>query len=144
MIREAVHDDIPHLVVMGTHFIRSTNYAGQIGENPDALFDLMLRLIEADSATILVMDVEPSMPKGMIGAHVFKHPMSLEIFGSELFWWVEPECRGHGLTLLRHGEDWMRAAGATKIEGTAPDDRTAMAFERLGYQKLETHYLKVL
>lgn len=144
MIREAVRADIPHLVVMGLRFIRSTGYKGQLGEDPDALFDFMMRLIDADTAAILVTASDQSGPYGMIGVHIFQHPMSHEIFGNELFWWVEPGHRGDGLKLLHAGEDWMLSAGAHKIEATAPDDRTGKALERLGYKKFETHYLKVI
>lgn len=142
MIREAVRADIPHLVVMGLRFVRSSSYAEQIGENPDALFDLMLKLIESPEAVIFISGED--RPFGMIGAHLYRHPMSGEITASELFWWVEPEHRGEGVILYRKMEEWARENAATKIQMIAPDDRTERAYCALGFHKLETHYQKAL
>lgn len=142
MIREAVLDDIPHLVVMGLHFIRSSDYAGHLDENPDALFDTMLRLIESEDALLLVEDT--GNPTGMLGAVLFSHPLSHQRFFSELFWWVEPEHRGNGLALLRAAEEWAAERGASHSIMISPDDRVSRLYETLGYAKLETHYIRLL
>lgn len=142
MIREADHDDIPDLVVMGLRFIRSSSYAGQIGENPDALFDIMLRFIDDDDAILLVQG--EGKPEGMIGGLVYSHPLSHQIFFSELFWWVEPEHRGNGLELPRQAEAWGKSAGATHSIMISPNDKTSRVYEALGYSRLETHYIKAL
>lgn len=142
MIRGALLPDIPRLVVMGVHFIQSTQYAGQIGENPDALFDMMLKLIEAENAVIFV-DGE-TQPIGMLGAHIFQHPMSGELVASELFWWVEPEHRGNGLALYRALEGWAEERGVHKIQMVAPDERTSRVYCALGFTKVEELYQKAL
>jgi GNAT superfamily N-acetyltransferase len=142
VIREAVHADIPHLVVMGRHFLHASKYADHIVENPDAMFDLLLRLIDAEDGVVFVSGDD--RPRGMIGAHLFKHPISGEIMVSELFWWVEPDHRGAGLPLMRALEDWARTRGAVKLQMVAPDDRTGRAYRGLGYTKLEEHFIKVL
>jgi GNAT superfamily N-acetyltransferase len=139
-IREAVRADIPHLVVMGLHFVRSGDYAGHLDENPDALFDTMLRLIESGDALLLVQGEDK--PTGMIGALIFSHPLSHQTFFSELFWWVEPDHRGNGLALLRMAEKWATARGASHSIMISPDERVSRVYETLGYSLLETHYVK--
>lgn len=142
MIREAVLDDIPSLTVMGLHFIRSDEYAGHLEENPDALFDIMLRLIESEDAILLVQGEDK--PVGMLGAIIYRHPLTWQTFFNELFWWIEPDYRGNGLALLRRAEDWARECGATHSIMISPNDRTSRLYETLGYTQLETHFLKEL
>lgn len=140
--RQAVRSDIPHMTVMGVHFLRASQYASHIVENPDAMFDLLAKLIDAEDGVVFVSGED--RPQGMIGAHLFRHPISGEIMASELFWWVEPEHRGAGLPLLRALEAWARSRGAAKLQMIAPDDRTGRVYGALGYAKLETTFQKAL
>jgi GNAT superfamily N-acetyltransferase len=142
MIREAVLADIPHLVVTGLHFVRSSDYAGHLDENPDALFDTMFRLIGSEDAILLVQGEDK--PTGMLGGLIFSHPLSHQTFFSELFWWVEPDYRGNGLALLRMAEEWATERGASHSIMISPDDRVSRLYETLGYAKLETHYIRPL
>lgn len=141
-IREAVLDDIPHLVVMGLHFIRSYSSAGLIDENPDAIFDMMLSLVDSDQAVVFVAETEK--PIGMLGAHLVYHPMSSEFIATELFWWVEPGHRGNGIRLMRAFEDWARDKGAQKLHMTAPNEKTGRVYVSAGFRKLEESYQKDL
>ncbi len=138
-VREAVTDDLPWLVGMGLRFIRDSDYRHHVAENPGALARLMGRLMESGESVILVVG---DRPHGMIGMLLYDHPMSGEKFASELFWWIDPEQRGSGLRLLNSAERWAKEAGARRIQMIAPNDRTARAYEGLGYGKLETHYQK--
>lgn len=142
MVREAVRADIPRLILMGLHFIRSGSYGRHLDENPDALFDTMLRLIDSEDAILLVQGEDK--PTGMIGALVYRHPLSYQAFFSELFWWVEPEHRGNGLALKHHAEQWGKDRGAPHSIMVSPNDRVSRLYERLGYTKIETHYIKAL
>lgn len=142
MIREAVRDDIPHLVVMGLHFLRSGAYSGHLEENPDALFEIMLRLIESDDALLLVQD--DGKPVGMLGAIIYCHPLTWQVFFNEIFWWVEPDSRGDGIALEQAATEWAKQHGATKSIMVSPDDRVSRLYERRGYTKLETHYIKAI
>ena len=141
-IREATRDDIPHLVVMGLHFIRSSSYAGHLDENPGALFDTMLQLIDGEDALLLVEDT--GQPTGMLGALIFRHPLSHQSFFSELFWWVEPEHRGNGRALLNQAEQWGKDRGASHSMMISPNERVSRLYETLGYTKIEEHFIKAL
>ena len=140
MIREAVIADIPHLTVMGLHFVRSYSSSGLIEENPDAIFDMMLRLVESDQAVVLV--AEAKKPIGMLGAHLLHHPMSNEFIATELFWWVEPMHRGNGIKLMRAFEAWAKKKGARKLHMSAPNEKTGRIYTAAGFRKLEESYQK--
>ena len=138
MIREAVRDDIPHIVVMGLHFLRASEYTGKIRENPNAMFDLALKLIESDGAIIYLAG--DNRPTGMIGLHIYEHPMSGERLASELFWWVEPDHRGSGMDLLKAAERWAREYGCSGIQMISPNERVSRLYRARGYEKTEEHY----
>jgi GNAT superfamily N-acetyltransferase len=141
-IREAVLADIPHLVVMILHFIRSGEYGGHLDENPDVIFDTMLQLIESEDAILLVED--KGKPVGTLGGLLFRHPLSGQAFFSELFWWIEPGLRGNGRALPKQAEQWARERGATYSIMVSPEERVSRLYEKLGYTKLEEHYIKRL
>ena len=141
-IREATRADLPHIVVMGLHFLRASEYTGKIQENPDAMFDLALRLIESVDGIIFVDG--DAKPTGMIGLHLYQHPMSGEVITSELFWWVEPDHRGSGMDLLKAAERWAKEHGSSSIQMIAPNDRVSRIYKARGYEKTEEHYQKVI
>ena len=143
MIREATVDDVPSLVEMGARFIAETGYRNHIAINPRALANLMIGLIDAVSGVIFVSEKD-GKPVGMIGAHVYMHPMSLESVGAETFWWVEPEARGKGsgIRLLKKAEAWADERGAVRMQMVAPNERVAKVYSALGYTKIEEQYQK--
>ncbi len=143
MIRAADLDDIPRLVDMGRRFIEETEYRSAIGFNHHALAALMRKLIAMGDGAIFVL-TPAQTPVGMIGVHVFAHPLSGETFAAEVFWGVDPEWRGPGKTLVTIAEDWARGKGAVKMHMISPSDKVARAYRRLGYAKLEEHYQKDL
>lgn len=140
-VRPAVFEDVPWLIAMGTRFIRETEYRHHMAVDHATLSQLMASLMDNDEAIILVVG---ERPHGMIGMIIFDHPMSGEKFASELFWWTDPDQRGEGIKLLKAAERWAKEAGAVRIQMVAPNDRTAQAYERLGYSKIETHYQRGL
>ena len=143
MIREAVAADIPRLVEMGRRFIRESSYRGRIGINPNALRQLMGKMVGLPSGVVFVSEND-GKAIGMVGVHVYDHPMSGELFANELFWWVEPEERGCGMKLKKRAEAWARAMGAVRIQMTAPNDRIAQVYRASGYYKLEELYQRDL
>jgi len=143
MIREAVAADIPRLVEMGRRFIRESSYRGRIAINGNALKRLMVRLIETPASAVFVSELDGRVI-GMVGVHLYGHPMSEELVAGEAFWWVEPEARGGGLKLLRRAESWAKNMGAVHMQVIAPNDRVARAYKARGYDKLEEHYQRSL
>ena len=140
MIREAVPGDIPRLVAMGGRFIRIA-YPTTLRDNPAARAETMAAAIAGENGLLLVME-RCGQIVGMICAFVYVHPLTADKIGGELFWWVEPECRGRGLALLRRAEAWAKTRGAIRFTSIAPSARTARLYRHLGYQELEVHYQK--
>jgi GNAT superfamily N-acetyltransferase len=142
-VRRAVAADLPALVAMGRRFIAETHYHRHLSDNPAQIETIMRRFLHDTNGALFVIGPEAG-PLGMLGVFTFAHPLDASPRASELFWWVEPEHRGHGLTLLRAAEAWAREQGATRLDMIAPDERTAAAYRALGYAKFEEHYSKDL
>jgi len=128
---------------MGQRFIAETSYHSLIASDADALAKTMGHLTASDDAVVLVLENGGKIV-GMLGAHVFMHPLSGDRIAAELFWWVEPEHRGAGLTLLRNAEQWAFEKDATAMQMVAPNERIGLVYQALGYDKIEEHYQRTL
>lgn len=143
MIRAAVYEDVPDLVVMGLRFIESGKYRDKIASNPDALAHMMLGLIDNPYGLLLVLEKGERLI-GMFGAVATLSPYSAEPVAMELYWYVEPESRGGGVRLLRAAEQWARDVGAVKMIGVSHTKKVTSFLRRLGYQSMETHLIRSL
>lgn len=144
MIREARPNDVPWVVGMGDRFIRETEYKSHISGDPNKMRELVEALMANPDGLLLVYDND-GMVDGMMGVLMFRHPMSDQLVASEMFWWVEPEARGSaGVRMLRMAEEWARLRGAERMMMIAPTDRVGEFYERVGYGKVETSYMRVL
>jgi GNAT superfamily N-acetyltransferase len=101
------------------------------------------RLITEDASIVFVADQDGELA-GMLGMVVYRHPISDEVFASEVFWWVEPEHRGCGVRLLKAAERWAQRHGATQLQMIAPTPQVAQLYQRLGYSEVETLYQRAL
>ena len=137
-IRAATPADLAACAAMGVKFGQDV-YAGKVPVDADTILALGVRLLE--QGTILVADKE-NAPIGMLGLIILPHLFSGQPHCSEVFWWVDPEHRGCGIRLLRAGEAWAWDHGATSMHVSAPDTRVGALYERLGYQKVETAYIR--
>ena len=144
MIRLADKEDLPHIVAMGIRFMNETPYVRYITQDTDKMFELAEKLIDSPNGLLLV-NTEADEINGMIGVYAFCHPMSGEIVASEMFWWVDPEARGlSGVRLLRCAEDWAVKVGAQRMMMIAPNDRVGEFYRRVGYDRVETTYMRRL
>lgn len=150
-LRRATAEDKAAVVRMGLEFFKASPYAAILpGANEEGLARLV-EFVIAPSPTMLALlavdDVDA--PIGMLGMHVSPHPLNGQPYAEELVWWVEPGHRGARLAgplLLEAGEAWAREAGAKLVKMIAPSDRERVGqfYERVGYQEIETCYVKVL
>lgn len=143
MIREASLTDVPRLLEMAEHFISSDLYRAVIAFEREPLTRLLMRLI-TEPEGMLWVDVVAMQVVGAIGVLIFDHPMSGERAVTELFWWVEPDHRGHGIRLWRQAEQWARDQAAQQMLMIAPTDAVGTLYERQGYQRVETSYMRRL
>ena len=137
-IREGTADDLPRIVAMFADFVSSTQYAQYVGNDPKYSADMMRRMMESPDCAIFVVDSDDGVI-GMLGVMVFIQPFSGEKIASELFWWLDPKHRGHGVWLLRRGESWARSQSAKRMSMMAPIDkpRVGEIYEAVGYREVE-------
>ncbi len=143
MIRAATPEDIDQIAVLGERFIAESHYHRLIGINPDALRSVAEMLIREDHGLLLVDEFYGELA-GMIGMLATVHPTSWEPVAAELFWYVPPEARGGGLKLLFAAENWARENGLKRCIMIAPNERVSALYIRLGYDELETQFIKDL
>lgn len=139
-IRLATPEDIPTLVRMGERF-HAAVYAKFMPFNADKIAYTVAHLLDQPGGAVFVASVYDVLV-GTIGMWAFEHPISGEKVASEVFWWSEDG--RSGLRLYHHGEQWAREQGATMFQMTAPNQRVADFYGRLGLVQIETVHQKEL
>lgn len=135
MVRAAAIEDIPALLVMGRVFHAEGKLTCAF--NPDAMADVLGKMIEADAAAVLMTE------RGVIGGML--NPAYCDpdwVYAVELFWWAQ----GDGLALLRAFERWAQQAGAKEVRMTslAALPRADRLLRCVGYDPAEVSYSKVI
>lgn len=141
--REATAADIPALVALGQRFRRETVYATTLRENVEAIAKTVAHLIASADGYVHVLERDGALV-GVFGALLYPHHLSGDLTCGEVFFWVNPESRGHGVRMLRHAERWAKARGATTMQMVAPTTEVGQLYERMGYGLLEMAYGKDL
>jgi len=150
MIRLATSADVPRIVELGSQSLVDGPYAGVIADNRQKTYELALQLIHGGGKILLweehSNDGEPPRVTGMFGMLVVAHPFSGVVTADELTWYVLPEARksGAGIQLLWKAEELARELGCRDFQVSAPDERIGAIYERFGFKKIETKYLKAL
>jgi len=139
VIRRARPEDLDAMVLMGLRFLEEV-YPGKFVPNPERMARTGAWLLEDDDRALFVSEKDDQLT-GMFGVFVYEHPMTGERTATEMFFWVQPEHRGHGLRLLRVARAWAKEAGATALQMGAPSPEVERLYERLGLEKIETSYL---
>jgi GNAT superfamily N-acetyltransferase len=113
----------------------------------DGVFDVALNN-RLNAIVILLVEGEDNV--GMVVGHCSSPLFAEESIASELAWWVDEEYRNSkkASELVFAYEDWAVRIGAWAsnmafIEGVSPPS-VQKFYERLGYSKTETSYLKEL
>lgn len=141
LIRDATASDLPRIVEMGIHFRSLSKYADFLAENKEVMRRMATTLIKAK--TLLLLENESGV-SGMLGYVVYPHFISGEIIAGEIFWWVEPRQRRHGMKLLEEMSRRAKLAGATQIQMVAPDEKTARVYRHFGFEFVESSFQKSL
>lgn len=128
---------------MGEQLV-TTAYRGRVLVNPAAMARTVAMLLQTEAGGVFVIARADGVLVGMIGLLLFENPITGEATASELFWWVDPECRGQGVRLLKRAEAWAKASGAEQLHMVAPTAAVGELYDRLGYEFLEATYRKAL
>ena len=146
MIRAATVEDIPRLVELGSRSLQDGPYAEMLKDTPEQSAKLALSVIQSTGGKILVYQTDGGKVAGLLGFLIFPHYFTQEPTATEIVWYVLPEERngGAGLKLLWEAEKQAKAMGATRMGFTAPNADAEKLYERFGYKKVETTFMKEL
>ena len=88
---------------------------------------------------------------GFLGAVIFQSPLGVQNIAIERFWFVSGKHRGRGAILLyRAFKKWAKEKGCSHHLMTASclasdmHDRLCRFYEKIGFRKFETSYIKEL
>ena len=145
-IRLATSADRTDMVRMGLQFIAESGYRGLLTPNPLAQEACVETLIEQGGAWVL--ETDGGLVVGMLGIALVHLPVSLELAGSELMWWIDPQWRRGtwGMRLYKIGEQWARDKGAVWLQMLQPfgNPRVGEFYRRQGHMPVETVWQKRL
>ena len=137
--------DVDACVRLGGLFLASSPYGRYFPFKPDVLRALVERIFADGVAFVAEVD---GAVVGMIGGFAFREGFAGELMLDELAWFVDPACRRGSLgpRLLAAWETWARQNGIAALRMVAPRGayHVAAFYERLGYDPIDTAYLKRL
>ena len=145
-LRSATSADKADLVRMGLQFIAESGYRGLLTPNVECQERVVDVLLEQGGCW--VVEGSDGAVVGMLGIALTPLPVSGELTGVEMFWWLDPQWRGGttAVRLLELGETWAFANGAVWLQMIQPigNDRLAEFYRRRGFLALETTWQKRL
>jgi GNAT superfamily N-acetyltransferase len=144
-IRLATSADTADLVRMGLQFIAESGYRGLVTPSVDAQRAVVELLLEQGGCWVAVAG---DQVVGMFGVALTPLPVTGELAGVEMMWWLDPQWRRGTLAmrLWMTGETWARDHGALWFQMIQPygDERTGVLYRRRGYVPLESTWTKRL
>ena len=150
-IRCAVIEDVPAIIEMGTKFYAASKCADVIaGFDPGSFEVTVQRMMVPESGGLILLAMAGDQPAGMAGVLIYPCFFNLQIlFAQEVFYWVEPQHRGHGGPVLLDGlEVVCKGLGANVMILAATsglrDKALAELYARRGYRAGENSFVKAL
>ena len=146
-VRAAHPSDRLAVLEMGRQFYATAYYSQFAQYDDEAVLGLIDTMI--GSGVLLVADNGDELI-GMVGLCVVPFLFNPSILSAcEVMWWVDPTQRktGAGVALLRGVEPAVREKGAQVIQMIHLESSPAQAgalYERLGFERKEHSYMKVL
>lgn len=146
MVRDGNSNDLDAVVMMAEEFWSHTRY--------DVPFDpahvRVMASMALDHGLLAILELDGRIEGFTAGV---KGPLlgnASVLGGTEIAWWVNPSARKgrNGIELMKHIENMARAQGVKYwnmivMESCQPEVGAAI-YERLGYEKSETSYTRVL
>lgn len=146
MVRNGNTGDLDAVVQMAEEFWRHTRY--------DVPFDpahvRIMAALALDHGLLAILEIDGKVEGFTAGV---KGPLlgnASVLSGTEIAWWVNPDARQgrNGIALMQHIEQMARDQGVKYwnmivMESCMPEVGAAI-YERMGYEKSETSYTRVL
>ena len=102
--------------------------------------------VEMMDACAIVHDVDGDA-QGVLLATAYEHRFGPVWIASETVWWIDPAHRGRSaFAMLDAYESWARGKRCAYVgmAGMGDDPDVAALYERRGYRRAETHFLKAV
>jgi N-acetylglutamate synthase-like GNAT family acetyltransferase len=136
MIRKADMKDLPALIKLAEGYCRNRNEKPDIARISSTLHeqvvDLPFFVVERDGRVL-----------GGLSLNIIDHPFTGKPLAGKALWYMHPEGRGYGLSLLRHAERYARSLGVSELWVGVEDQRASSLLMRRGYALAECKYRKV-
>jgi len=114
---------------------------------PEYAERLFLNHVRGPYVFCIVHDVD-GVAQGILMAAANEHPFGPVWIARESLWWIDPAYRGGStaVRMLDAYEQWAAAQGCRFVgmAGMGNDPVVAKLYQRRGYGRAETHYLKAL
>ena len=113
--------------------------------NPVSFVSSWLTVLDSGMGVIWVLEDENKVI-GTLGCGIYRDLNTGDLVASEFFWYVLPDHRGRGILLLREFEKWAKNIGAKRVIMVhltkCMPERVGEIYKKMGYEMLETHYVK--
>ena len=148
LIRDAKHDDIPAIIVMGQRFFDASGYDDLTDYDEQSAAATFAMLIDSVDGVVLVAEHE-GVVVGTAAALVFPFFFNhTHKHAQEFFWWVNDEARGAGVRLMKELEQKSCNLGAQSLTVAAVASLKAEAvgavYRRAGFCASDSTYVKRL
>lgn len=146
MIRQATMLDKIPLLKLAKAFYAASNLVVEfdVGYTSSYIESFIL----AEDKLVVVLEYNGKV-EGALLAHLTQLPFNPDFVATEDAWWVSEEIRGwDSIKLIRYYEDWAKLKGCTivgltSLANTGEPSKVCKAYSKLGFQLVESHYLKV-
>tara|TARA_B110000977_G_scaffold149849_1_gene190006 strand:- start:395 stop:853 length:459 start_codon:yes stop_codon:yes gene_type:complete len=144
-IRAATPDDVFDILILAKEFSKEAPSSHKWNKEKTEQF--ILSALQNTNMTIFVIDVGGEIEGALVGL-LSELYMSHTVQATELAWFVSKDYRGKpaSIRLMKAFEKWAKESGADQvgmgdIEGISSLENL---YNRLGYERAETVYLKEL
>jgi len=144
-IRAATPDDVFDILILAKEFSKEAPSSHKWNKEKTEQF--ILSALQNTNMTIFVIDVGGEIEGALVGL-LSELYMSHTVQATELAWFVSKDYRGKpaSIRLMKAFEKWAKESGANQvgmgdIEGISSLENL---YNRLGYERAETVYLKEL
>ena len=147
LIKDASQSDIPQIIELARKFHAVSGYEN-IKFDEETVENILITSIDQGLCPIGVVD---GKIVGFLAGLAYPAILNANVMvGTEIAWWVEPEFRGKkiAIQLLLRAEENARAKGlycwSMMCLEKLNADGLENIYERLGYEKAERTYLRIL
>lgn len=138
------YDDVVEIV---KNFYTEAIQYYDIGLDVEVLAETIATLKQTDKGNAFLMIVDGKCQGLLAGVEAPSMLNTKRIF-QEVIWYVNETYRMHGITLLKKVEAILRTQGFNKmimaVLECSKTDKLKAFYEKMGFKKFETHYLKEL